>query len=85
MAGALTRDKPAIRTTLESQDGSFAVIGIAGMVAVREPRPDFPQIARRDWAAAQHTRGLRLGRPPVHYDEPHVAPPNAKQYTASDG
>jgi hypothetical protein len=70
---------------LEGQDGSFAMIGIAIMVAVGELRLDFSQIARPDWPAAQHTQGLRARRPPVHQYESHVAPPNAKQYTVSDG
>jgi hypothetical protein len=40
-AGALTRDKRAIWMMLKSQDGSFAVIGVASMVAVRELRANF--------------------------------------------
>jgi len=70
---------------LESQDGSFAVIGVAVMVAVRQPRLDFSQIARPDRLTAQHTQGLRVGRPAVHQNESHVAPPNAKQNTVSAG
>ena len=33
----------------------FAVVGVAIMIAVGEPRPDFSQIARPDWLTAQHT------------------------------
>ena len=71
--------------TLESQHGFLAVIGIAIMVAVRQPRLDLSQVARPDWPAAQHTQGLCAGRPPVHQYESHVAPPSAKQNTVSDG
>ena len=38
-----------------------------------------------DWLTAQHTRGLFAGRPVIHQCELHVAPPSAKQNTASDG
>src|SRR5947207_10891151 len=71
--------------TLDSQDGPPAVIGIASMIAVGELRVDFAQIAPPDWPAAQHTQGLWAGRPPIHQYESHVAPPNAKQNTVSDG
>ena len=83
--GALTNDGCAIWMLLESQDGSLAVIGVASMVAVREPRVDFSQIAPPDWPAAQHTLGLRIWRPAIHQYESHVAPPNAKQNTVSEG
>ena len=69
----------------ESQDGHFAVIGVAIMIAVGEPRPDFSEIARSDWLTTQHTERLRAGRPAIHQYESHVAPPNAKQNTVSDG
>ena len=69
----------------EIQHGASAVIGVAIMIAVGEPRPDFSQIARPDWLAAQHTERLRAGRPAIHQYESHVAPPNAKQNTVSDG
>src|ERR1700687_5373616 len=75
----------AISMMFEIQHGASAVIGVAIMIAVGEPRPDFSQIARPDWLAAQHTGRLRAGRPAVHQDESHVAPPNAKQNTVSDG
>ncbi len=69
----------------DSHDGLFAVIGVAIMIAVGEPRPDFSQIARSDRLTAQHTERLWAGRPAIHQDESHVAPPNAKQNTVSDG
>jgi hypothetical protein len=69
----------------ESQDGAFAVFGVAFIITIGEPRPDFSQIARPDWLAAQHTERLRAGRPAIHQYESHVALPNAKQYTVSDG
>src|SRR3981081_4680436 len=68
----------------DSHDGRFAVIGVATMIAVGEPRPDFSQIARPDWLTAQHTERLRAGRPAIHQNESHVAPPSAKQNTVSD-
>ena len=72
------------RMIFERQDGAFAVIGVAIMIAVGELRPDFSQIARPDWLAAQHTERLRTGRSAIHQYESHVAPPNAKQNTVSD-
>jgi hypothetical protein len=71
--------------SFESPDGHFAMIGVAIMIAVAEPRPDFSQIARPDWLTAQHTERLRGGHPAIHQYESHVAPPNAKQNTVSDG
>ena len=69
----------------EHEDGTFAVFGVAIMIAIGEPRIDFSQIVRRDRLTAQHTESLRAGRPAVHQYESHVAPPNAKQNTVSDG
>src|SRR3982074_144911 len=73
----------------ESQNRRFAVSGVAPRIAVAEPRPDLPQIARPDWLTAQHTGRLLAGRPAIHQYESHrashVAPPNAKQNTVSDG
>jgi hypothetical protein len=60
------------------------VVGVAILIAVGEARPDFSQIARRDWLTAQHTERLRAGRPAIHQHESHVAPPNAKQNTVSE-
>lgn len=73
------------RMIVESKDGLFAVIGVAFVIAVKEPRPNFSQIARPDSFTAQHTKRLRSGRPAIHQYESHVAPPNAKQNTVSDG
>jgi hypothetical protein len=70
---------------LESQHGALAVVGVAIMIAVGEPRPDFPQIVRPDRLAAQHTKSLQAGPPAIHQYESHVAPPKVKQYTVSDG
>ena len=69
----------------ENQHSLFAVIGVAIMIAVGEPCPDFSQIAGPDWVTAQHADRLRAGRCAIHQDESHVAPPNAKQNTVSDG
>src|SRR5437016_5359557 len=69
----------------DSQDGPSAVIGVASMIAVGELGVDFSQIARPDWPAVKHTQALWAGRPAVHQYESHVAPPNAKQNTVSDG
>jgi hypothetical protein len=55
------------------------VFGIAFIVTVGEPRVDFSQIARPDRLAAQRTETSRAGRPAIHQDESHVAPPNADQ------
>jgi hypothetical protein len=63
----------------DSQDGALAVFGIAFIITVGEPRVDFPQIARPDRLAAQRTERSRAGRPAIHQDESHVAPPNAGQ------
>src|SRR6202022_504259 len=69
----------------QNQDRAFAVIGVAIMIAVGEPRPDLSQIVRPDRLAAQHTERLRAGCPAIHQYESHVAPPKAKQNTVSDG
>ena len=61
------------------------MICVAIMIAIDEVRPDFSQIARSDRLIAPHTEGLRTGRPAIHQDEFHVAPPNAKQNTVSAG
>ena len=68
----------------KKRDRAFAVIGVAILIAVGELRPDFSQIARSDRLIAHHTERLRAGRPAIHQDESHVAPPNAKQNTVSD-
>ena len=57
----------------ENQHSLFAVIGVAIMIAVGEPCPDFSQIAGPDWVTAQHADRLRAGRCAIHQDESHVA------------
>jgi hypothetical protein len=59
----------------ENQDGIFAVIGVALVIAVGEPCPDFSQITRPDWLTAQHTERLRAGRSAIHQDEIHGVVP----------
>jgi hypothetical protein len=73
------------RMYFENQHGALAVIGVAIMIAVGQLRPDFSQIARTDWLTAPHAERLPAGRPAIHQYESHVAPPNAKQNTVSDG
>ncbi len=63
----------------ENHDGAVAVIGVAIMATVGEPRSDFSQIALPDWLTAQHTESLRSGRSAVHQYESHVASSNAKR------
>ena len=63
----------------ENLDGASAVIGVAIMITVGEPGPDFSQIARPDRLTAQYTESLRAGRPAIHQYESHVAPSNAKR------
>jgi hypothetical protein len=63
----------------DSQRGAFAVFGIAFIITVGQPRVDFSQIARPDRLTAQRAEGLRAGRPAIHQDESHVAPPHAEQ------
>ena len=61
------------------------MVCVAIVIAVGEVRPDLAQIACCDRPITHHTKGLRLGRPPIDQYESHVAPPNAKQNTVSDG
>jgi hypothetical protein len=68
----------------DGKDVALAAVGVAFVVAVAEPRPDLPQIARRDRPEAGHADGLRAGCPAIDQDEFHDEPPNAKQYTVSD-
>jgi hypothetical protein len=63
---------------LERQDGNIAVIGVAPVAAVGEPRCNFSQVALSDWLTAQGTERLRSGCPAIHHDEFHVPPPNEK-------
>ena len=69
----------------DSQRGAFAVFGVAFIITVGESRLDFSQIARPDRLTAQRAERLRTGHSAIHQHESHVAPPNAKQNTASDG
>ena len=69
----------------DSQHGAFAVFGVAFIITVGEPRLDLSQIACPDRLTAQRAERLRAGRPAIHQDESHVAPPNAKQNTVSEG
>jgi hypothetical protein len=71
--------------TFEKQDGAFAVLCIAVMIAVNEVRSNFSQVACPDPLITHHAEGLRAGRPPTHQYESHVALPSAKQNTVSDG
>jgi hypothetical protein len=64
---------------LGRQDGNIAVIDVAIVIAVGEPRCDFSQVALSDWLTAQRTERLRPGCPAIHHDEFHVPPPNEKQ------
>jgi hypothetical protein len=67
----------------QSQDGAFAMIGVAIMIAVDEVRSEFAQIVWPDWPTAQRTDGLPTGHPAIHQYEPHVAPPGVKQNSVS--
>ena len=69
----------------ESLDRTPAVMRIAIVIAVEELRPDLSQVAGPNWLTAQHTGVLLEGRPVIHQYEFHVAPPNAKQNTVTDG
>jgi hypothetical protein len=68
----------------DGKDAALAMAGVAFVITVAEPRPDLSQIIRPDRLAAEHTDGLRAGRPAIDQDEFHIDPPNAKQYTVSD-
>jgi hypothetical protein len=70
---------------LDRGGGNFAVIDVAPVIAVEEPRCKFSQIALPDRLTAQLTESLLAGRPTIHDDEFHVPPPNEKQNTASAG
>src|SRR6516162_5174980 len=67
---------------LDRGGGNFAVIDVAPVIAVEEPRCKFSQIALPDRLTAQLTESLLAGRPTIHDDEFHVPPAN-EQNTAS--
>ena len=69
----------------DSQHGALAMFGVAFIITVGDPRLDFSQVARPDRLTAQRTERLRAGRPAIYQDESHVAPPNVKQNTVSEG
>ena len=69
----------------DSQHGALAMFGVAFIITVGESRLDFSQIVSADRLIAQPAGRLRAGRPAIHQDESHVAPPNAKQNTVSEG
>jgi hypothetical protein len=52
------------------------VIGVAILIAVGQPRPDFSEVTRPDRLIAHHTQGLLAGRPSIHQYESHMAPLN---------
>ena len=58
---------------------------VAIVIAVDEIRSEFPQVACFDPLIALDTTDLRAKRPVIHQYEFHVAPPNVKQNTVSDG
>ena len=68
---------------MECKDGSLAVIGVAPVIAVEEPRHDVSQVALPDRLTAQRTERLRAGCPAVHQDEFHVASPDAKNIVSA--
>ena len=72
-------------TIVDKRDWCAAVKRVALGVAVAESRPDVSQIACANWLTAQHAGNLPERRPAIHQYESHVAPPNAKQNTISDG
>jgi hypothetical protein len=57
----------------QGQDTALAVVVVAAMTAVGEPRADFPQIAHADGLTAQHTERVRAGRSAIHQDESEMA------------
>jgi hypothetical protein len=71
------------RMNFESQDGAFAVIGVAFVITIGEP-PRFLADSSPDGLTAPRTERLPEGRPAIQQDESHVTPPNVKQNTVSD-
>ena len=54
------------------------MIGVAIVIAVGEPRPDFSDVTRPDRPIAPHTQGSLAGRPFIHQYKSHVAPPDVR-------
>ena len=59
----------------DSQNGAYAVLGVAFIITVVEPRLDLSQIARPDRLTAQRAGRLPARRPAIHQDKSHVLPP----------
>jgi hypothetical protein len=59
----------------DNHDRPLAVLGVAIMIAVKQPCSDLSQIARPDWLTAQPTERLRAGSPAIHPNEIHVHSP----------
>jgi hypothetical protein len=62
---------------LERWDGNLAVIGVGRVIAVRDPRRKFSQVALPDWLTARRTERLRAGCPAIHQDEFYTPPPRS--------
>ena len=62
---------------MERWDGNLAVIRVARVIAVGEPRRKFSQVALPDWLTARRTERLRAGCPAIHQDEFHTPPPRS--------
>jgi hypothetical protein len=56
----------SFRFGYQSQGRTFAVAGIAILIAVDELRTNFSQVACSDPRLAHHAEGVRAGRPAVH-------------------
>jgi hypothetical protein len=63
----------------DGQHRALAMLDVALIVTVGEPRLDFSQIACPDRFAAQSAERLPKRRPSVHQNESHVASPDAKR------
>ena len=64
---------------LECGELDFAVVEVTVVIAVGEPRCEFPHVALSDRLTAQGAEGLRPGRSAIHQDEFHIQPPKEKQ------
>jgi hypothetical protein len=61
----------------QSQHSTLAVIVVAAMTTVGEPRADFSQIGHPDGLTAQDAERILARRSAIHQDESHVAPGTA--------